>query len=40
MASLFRHLSGNNRSRLVQKFVEEDHIKVRTANFSHDNKFE
>ena len=33
MASLFRHLSGNNRSRLVQKFVEDDHIKVRTAHF-------
>ncbi|XP_012562750.1 beta-catenin-like protein 1 [Hydra vulgaris] len=28
IASLFRHLTGSNRSRLVQKFVEEDHIKL------------
>ncbi|XP_046842407.1 beta-catenin-like protein 1 [Xenia sp. Carnegie-2017] len=28
LASLFRNLSGSQRSRLVQKFVEEDHIKV------------
>jgi len=28
ITSLFRHLSGSNRSRLVQKFVEEDHIKI------------
>eukprot|EP00794_Sanderia_malayensis_P018782 gene18782-20673_t len=28
IASLFRHLVGPNRTRLVQKFVENDHIKV------------
>ena len=28
LASLCRNLTGNHRSRLVQKFVEEDHIKV------------
>lgn len=28
ISSLFRHLSGNNRTRLVQKFVEDDHVKV------------
>ncbi|XP_028392477.1 beta-catenin-like protein 1 [Dendronephthya gigantea] len=28
LASLFRNLTGNQRSRLVQKFVENDHIKV------------
>ena len=28
IASLFRNLVGNLRSRLVQKFVENDHIKV------------
>ncbi|CAB3988241.1 beta-catenin 1 [Paramuricea clavata] len=28
LASLFRNLTGNQRSRLVQKFVEDDHIKV------------
>jgi hypothetical protein len=32
LASLFRNLTGNQRSRLVQKFVEEDHIKVRLVN--------
>ena len=28
IASLYRHLAGNNRGRLVQKFVEDDHVKV------------
>jgi len=28
IASLFRHLSGTGRTRLVQKFVEDDHVKV------------
>lgn len=28
IASLFRHLTGTNRQRLIQKFVEEDHIKL------------
>ena len=29
LASLCRNLTGNQRSRLIQKFVEDDHIKVR-----------
>lgn len=29
LASLLRNLTGNQRSRLVQKFIEDDHIKVR-----------
>ena len=29
LASLCRNLTGGQRSRLVQKFVEDDHIKVR-----------
>jgi len=28
ISALFRHLTGNNRTRLVHKFVEEDHIKL------------
>jgi len=28
ISSLFRHLIGNNRQRLVHKFVEDDHIKL------------
>lgn len=28
ISSLFRHSSGANRSRLVQKFVEDDHVKI------------
>ena len=27
---MYRHLTGNNRGRLVQKFVEDDHVKVGT----------
>jgi len=28
IASLYRHTAGSNRSRVIQKFVENDHIKV------------
>ena len=28
IASLFRHSAGANRSRLIQKFVEDDHVKI------------
>ena len=28
IASLLRHLTGSNRGRLIQKFVEDDHVKV------------
>lgn len=28
IASLYRHLLGNNRNRLIQKFVEDDHVKI------------
>jgi len=28
ISSLFRHSTGGNRSRLVQKFVEDDHVKI------------
>lgn len=28
IASLLRHLTGSNRGRLIQKFVEDDHVKI------------